>query len=288
MAASLSLVPLASSGAVRSRAVSYRQDLARADARVLRRLTGVPPGCRHVPGLTTAAAAALSKPFGYPASPYEVDVAKICLVSMPEASVDSWLSAHVPAGATLNSTGQSNNGEEEVTFNFRPWLALPVRESEVSLYPLGANSTAVRVDGIVLYSPARPASERIPGGVTEVVVSVTPEHGPAVVRDISAPGVIERLRQLVNSCQRSDITSNPGGIDITATTAREEVELRFFGGGPGGRRLLAVVIDHPLLGEGTGNTQVWVHGVRQPILQDNGSIGGEAGKLTGVKVVVVS
>jgi hypothetical protein len=157
--------------------------------------------------------------------------------------------------------------------------------AEISVASLPAGGSVLRIDGLVLYAPGKPDSERVPADVHRLVVAVTPEKGVEVVRTVSSPRAIARVIDIVNRLRRPPYLENPGGPMITEQMAREDLVIRFYGGRQGAD-LLASVDEHPLLGAGTGNVLLWVAGKRQPILQDGtGALARAVSQLAGVPIV---
>ena len=154
---------------------------------------------------------------------------------------------------------------------------------EVSVASLPGGGSVVRIDALVVYSPSKPPSERIPADVTRLVVAVTPERGRRVLRTVVDGTTISRVVSVVDALLRPSYESNPGGPAVTVTTAREQVEIEFYGTPPGSGRtsLLATLDEHPLLGGGTGNVVLSVGGRHQPILLDGGGLAHLAGAITG-------
>lgn len=251
------------------------------DARRLLRVTAVLPGCsggetQFTPNAKKLLAAPLDEPLGH-----FVDRHRFCAVAESQSVVMSWFASHPPKGGTKAGTGSASSNLLSESWQFHPWAVLPLRGSEVTTYPLSANETAVRVDGGVLYSPAKPVGETIPSGLTKIVLTVTPENGPAVTKVITSSSVINHFVEVVNGLRRADFSVNQGGIMITSEMAREEVRLGCFDGS----RRVALVDEHPWLGEGTGNVHVRVAGKSYPVLLDRGTrLGHLSGRVARVKV----
>jgi hypothetical protein len=261
--------------------------LARSQARKLRRWVGRPAGCEIASSVPTGTSSSLSSPDSEPLSPYVADSHEYCVITMSPDSVIHWYEVHVPKGASVGGTGTSSSRsgvtEQSVSLDWSPRHALPERGAEISVASLPGGRSVLRIDGLVLYDPAKPASEQVPTAVSRLVISVTPESGATVERTVKSPTAIARVVKIVNDSQRSSYTENPGGVMITAPMGREDVIVRCYGGADG-TVLLASVNEHPLLGEGTGNMLVWVGGKRQPILQDDGALARVASQLTGVRI----
>ncbi|MGO9911129.1 MAG: hypothetical protein ACLPQS_08225 [Acidimicrobiales bacterium] len=263
--------------------------LAQAQALLLRRWVGRPPGCAVVAKVPAGASSSLTSPFSQPGSPYVADAHLYCVVSMTPQAVMSWYQSHVPARASLQGMGTAGNTKtgvvsvRSVGFAWVAWRILPERAASISAASLPEGHSVLRIDGLVLYVPAKPAREHISAGVKRLVVSVTPETGPTSVRTVTSPSAIARVVAMVNAMQRAPITVNPGGIMITEPMAREDVIAHFYGGAHASA-LLASVNDHPWLGEGAGNTEVWVGGTREPVLLAGWAFARAAAQLAGTTI----
>lgn len=256
---------------------------ARAEAVRLRQRTPLPPGCARLPkppagvrGLSTPALEALS--------PYVVDAKAFCVSALRPAALVGWVAHHEPAGSGSIESGSGSGGLVTVGIGWPGTRALPDLESEVTAVPYRHGSVA-RIDGLVAYSPRKPASESVPTDVTEAMIAVTPESGARVERWVRERSTLELLVSLVNRCDRSVYTVNPGGPEITTAMAREDVVLHFYTGGAARRRLAVAVNEHPLLGAGTGDVAVFVGRLHLPVLLDeDGRLAAEASRVTGVSL----
>ncbi len=261
--------------------------LARTQAVRLRRWAGRPYGCATVAKVPAGASSSLSSAFSEPGSPYVADSHVYCVVSMTPGVVISWYESHVPARSSLagTGTGSSRSGitVQSVAFTWSFWAVLPERGASISVASLSGGRSALRIDGLVLYDPAKPLSEHIGAGVERLVVAVTSETGRQVVRTVTSPSAIAKIVAMVNGMHRPPITGNPGGIMITSAMVREDVIVHFYGGAHGAL-LLALANDHPWLGEGAGNTDLWVGGKRQPVLQADWAFTRAAAQLAGATI----
>ncbi len=82
---------------------------------------------------------------------------------------------------------------------------------EVSVASLPGGGSVVRIDALVVYSPSKPPSERIPADVTRLVVAVTPERGRRVLRTVVDGTTISRVVSVVDALLRPSYESNPVG-----------------------------------------------------------------------------
>lgn len=261
--------------------------LARLEAERILHEVGEPPGCRRVGRVPTRASSRLSQPLAVPGTPNLAVSTAMCVSSLSPARVIGWYRSHALAGARVSSSGQSDS--RGVTTAWMISYAVPsVRVltdagPEVSVASLPNGGSVVRIDALVVYSPSKPPSEKIPTDVTRIVIAVTPGHGRRVVRAVVDGTTISRVVSVVNALLRPSYPSNPGGPAVTTTTAREQVKIEFYGTSTGSGRtaLLAVVDDHPLLGGETGNVDLSVGGRTQPILLDGGALARLASAITG-------
>jgi hypothetical protein len=99
---------------------------------------------------------------------------------------------------------------------------LPTREMNVQFYDVGGGKTVIMAEAMVSWQPPRPASEVIPGSVTDVTIAASgplPQQGQAPVTITSVP-VVRRLAALVNALPLSTVSKGvpcPMGSGFTLT-----------------------------------------------------------------------
>lgn len=284
--------PLSAPPTTSARTVNHvgRNDavIAAAEARRLLRSAPRPSGCTAVTRVPAGASDRLTSPAAEPASPYVADAHGYCVDSLSAPAVVSWFAAHEPAGAIFSGQGvdSSRSGVDawSVGYSVKAPPFLPEAEAEVTVARLGSGRSVLRYDGLVLYCPSRPAGETIPSGASRLVVKAETEARRRSTTTITDIGEIATVVTLLNRLERPAYVSNPGGYNITLAMTHEEIALDFYG--PAGHpRLLASVVDRPLLGEGTGNVEVRVGGRPEPVLGGTTRLVREASILTGVRLV---
>ena len=92
----------------------------------------------------------------------------------------------------------------------------------VQFYDVGGGKTVIMAEAMVSWQPPRPASEVIPGSVTDVTIAASgplPRQGQAPVTITSLP-VVRRLAALVNALPLSTVSNDvpcPMGSGFTLT-----------------------------------------------------------------------
>ena len=199
-------------------------------------------------------------------------------------AVISWIEAHRPAGGSSHSHGYSigPNGTaswEAGTF-FTPSQPSVIAFERLEVWTVAAAGGGTRLGATakVAWIPTRPASERIPPGVSVISVSAEAEapvpvsvsqtiSEPANVRELF--GLIEGLHRLCG-CQNLLRGRAPAGTDArTPVPQATEAEP------------LAKVIARP---GGCGDIEVSVHGQEQPALSGSLEVIRLTEKLLGTQI----
>jgi hypothetical protein len=186
---------------------------------------------------------ALRSPGFLRASSDIVDDTSWWLVPGPPQTVLNWEKTHLPR--EFAAAGSSVDGVPPTEWSDQYTLppvtgVLTTRDLELEAVNAGNGQTAVRVDAVVTWEPAKPASERVPAtakAVTIAAVSGPPTDtrvpGPVT---ITAAATVDRLAALVNklplyppgqfSCPRDvgravrlTFTARPGGPALAVVTA---------------------------------------------------------------------
>lgn len=105
------------------------------------------------------------------------------LVPKPAGAVAAFLKAHPPSGARVSAWGADG-----IAFDFAPTTRLYSRALVLGLRPQAGGGTAVRVDAQVAWRMMRPAAERVPAAVRQVVLSK-----PGGTRRVTAPAEVRRI-----------------------------------------------------------------------------------------------
>ena len=218
-------------GAVSRTTDANRQAAIRDSARLL---VGVipPPGAvvlarrsaigvqRRVALLTTAFASALaSERWRVPGEP---------------GVVLSYVESHLPPGSRLVSTG-SGGSDPSFQSVIRSWPPvseiLDLRWLQIEVTRSSSGATVLSAESQSQWVVARPARERVPGGVTEVDVTKGFAGQPAQVsRRVTALGTVRRLVALFDSLG----IVQPGAINCPAETAAPVVTVAFRAPPPAG------------------------------------------------------
>lgn len=163
-----------------------------------------PPGARHL----AAPPAGLKSPSELPGTPDLVDKAGWWQVAGDPQQVLDWMKGHVPHRFTLDGSGTLDRGTGPIWSDDFDLPAVPgvllSRQLVLDATSAGSGQTAIRADAQVVWLPARAPGERIPTGVTAVVLSATPGANlnvklPATVTDQAA---VRKLTALIDGLPR--------------------------------------------------------------------------------------
>ena len=199
-------------------------------------------------------------------------------------AVISWIEAHRPAGGSSHSHGYSigPNGTaswEAGTF-FTPAQPSVIALERLEVWTVAAAGGGTRLGATakVAWIPTRPASERIPPGVSVISVSAEAEAPVpvSVSRTISEPANVRELVALIESLHR------PSGVKTYCAAERLRgltLELQFLSTTEA--EPLAKVIARP---GGCGDIRVSVHGQEQPDLSGSLDVIRLTEKLLGTQI----
>jgi len=234
-----------------------------------------PPGARHL----AAPPVGLKSPSDLPGTPDLVDKAGWWQVAGDPRQVLDWMKEHVPHRFTLDGSGTLDRGTGPIWSDDFDLPAVPgvllSRQLALNATSAGSGQTAIRVDAQVVWLPARAPGERIPAGVTAVVLSATPGADlnaklPATVTDQATIG---KLTALIDGLPRF-----PAGTYSCPNDNGDSLLLTFLAGRSG---LVLAVATVKLAGcEGVNLT---VSGQQQPGL---GPVAG--GRSTAGKVLQIA
>ena len=120
-------------------------------------------------------------------TPYLATDTRFTIVPGSPAAILAWFTTHKPAGSTnalSGSTGGPGALALEQAFQWPATAVLDQRDMLLSAETFGQGRSLVRIDTGVVYTPNRPAAERVPAGVDRVVLTVTPPGGQAVTGEL--------------------------------------------------------------------------------------------------------
>ena len=222
----VSAQPVQAAHQARAPKVSSPRQHALADAAYILGSFAVPPGARRL-SRAPAADGGVLRHSGIGSVPYQVDLSSWWQVPGQPVSVLGWERAHLPrqfapAGGTV---GPSRVRDKE--FSLRPVPGvLEQRTMVVTAVAAGGGQTAVRVDGWVIWIPARSAAERVPASARIVSAVVLPGNQPGGAPRtgpvlITIPARVRRITEFTdglplapffpNSCPES----SPGVVQVT-------------------------------------------------------------------------
>ena len=207
--------------------VSSPRQRALADAAHILASFAPPPGARRLSRAPAADGGVLGQ--SESAGPYEVDLTSWWQVAGQPASVLDWEQAHLPGqfSPAGGSVGASRVRDREFSLPAVPGV-LYQRTMVVTVVAAGGGQTAIRVDGWVIWTPARPAAEQVPASARVVSAEVVPGNepgggarrtGPVLITD---PARVRRITSFIdglpleqpefpNTC----LAFSPGAIQVT-------------------------------------------------------------------------
>jgi hypothetical protein len=199
-----------------------------------------------------------------------VDLSAYSVVPEAPDAVLSWLDGHPPAGSEKSGSGASGGPGFSISgenFSYPAVGVLDSRGLEVWALSWHSDETLIRVDVQDVYTPARPAAERIPKTVTRVEITATGPGGQVYRVSVTRADEVAAVVAAVNGLKRPDYTDNPGGPMLTLGMAREDAVLRFFVGDD--HDAIAVAVDHPaIVIYGVGNIAFRIGNRSEPGLED--------------------
>jgi hypothetical protein len=187
--------------------VSAPRQRALADAVHILALFAAPPGARRLSRAPAADGGVLAKS-EIPGLPFQVDLTSWWQVPGQPESVLGWEQAHLPRKFARGGGTAGAARVRDRDFSLPPVPGvLEQRTMVVMVVAAGGGQTAVRVDGWVMWIPARPAAERIPASARVVSAEVLPGNesggsapppGPVL---ITAPGRVRRITAFIDGCR---------------------------------------------------------------------------------------
>ena len=150
----------------------------------------------------------LAGPASYPGSPYLVQTHRIWTVPWSLEHTVLWYHriGHAASSPWQMSHSTSHGRLTSVSVT---WSGAIGNDVALEFVPLTANETGIRADAQVIWTPPRPASERVPATVTAAdVVAYYSPHDVVAERHVGA-ATARRLATLVNGLHRD--TRGPHG-----------------------------------------------------------------------------
>ena len=248
------------------------QALAELDARhLLSLLTKLPPGASPLSAKAPAGTPPLLRsPAVRPMTPYLATDTRFTIVPGSPAAILAWFTTHKPAGSTnalSGSTGGPGALALEQAFQWPATAVLDQRDMLLSAETFGQGRSLVRIDTGVVYTPNRPAAERVPAGVDRVVLTVTPPAGPVRVFVVTKDSSIAALESALAALARPDFTVQPGGPCLCGPGVNEKFVAEFFVRGASSP--VVTVTDSPYLAiMGVGNVGFEAGMTAEPVLED--------------------
>lgn len=205
----------------------------------------VPPGAQEV---QTAPTKGLDNPSTTSSTPYQVLTTRFWTLAGTLASTQAFFHDQPENGQAVSGEGSGTGPKptDEIVF-------FDYAELQVSITQVDADTIGIRADARVLWTPEKPASERVPDGVQSVEVLAYKEGAPdqVLARRTISGAVAQRLADLTNALVRD----NRGGHGCNADFGYRK-RLTFT------TDSAQVVVD----GFFCGGVLMTVDGVRQPAL----------------------
>lgn len=209
--------------------VSSPRQRALADAAYILASFAAPPGARRLSRAPAADGGVLGRSEA-PGLPYQVDLTSWWQVPGQPESVLDWEQAHLPrqfapaGGTPVDSVSRVRDKD----FSLPPVAGvLYQRTMVVTVVAAGGGQTAVRVDGWVMWIPARPAAERIPASARVVSAEVLPGNEPGYGAPrtgpvlMTTPGRVRRITAFVDGLPLAPFLApscpafSPGAVQVT-------------------------------------------------------------------------
>lgn len=279
--------------AVVSHALSPQQ--AKAEAAAILAAFIPPPGAQRLAAPPGGVGGKLDNPIFMSGDPDTVYSASIWKApGMSPLQVLTWEKAHLPGRFRLTLTGgeaapalapipgtptRPGDPYHDASYEFDLQGAgiPPAAEMIVQAVSSPAGQTYVRVDAQVAWQPQRPASERVPAGVTAITITAQPDmnkpHDRPAPVTLTDPAKVGKIVTLVDS-----LPLNPGGGHCSLNETGKEITLSFLGHANG--PVLATASE---LIPNCGGVQFAIRGTDEPILSDPGSFTQQALSIAGVR-----
>src|SRR5579875_2394325 len=177
---------------------------ARQEAARLLGLLRPPPGAVALTREPRGDHGALAQPGYDEVTPNLVDDHRWWMVGGRATRVLAYVSAHLPRGAAPSPPGRSARGAGYAAAESFALPPLPgvldQRVLSVTVVQLTATETGVRTDGEAVWVSLRPASERLPASVREIVITrVSPGEPSGLVARVRDPAKVGRIVAWLNA-----------------------------------------------------------------------------------------
>jgi hypothetical protein len=177
------------------------QQQAKADAAAILAAFVPPPGTRRLAGAPPSTLGVLSTPGWTTTDPDLVDDTSWWLVPAPASQVEAYEIGHLPNRFTSSATG-GVDGTTVHTWTLPTTLPAGERQLMLTMARADATHTAVRVDAVVTWQPARPAGTFLPSGIQAVTVTAmrggNDKNKPPAPVTVTDPARVQQLVSLVN------------------------------------------------------------------------------------------
>jgi hypothetical protein len=208
---------------------------AEADAESILKAFVAPPGATALRGAPSLPAGTLNGPASRALTPDLVDDVSWWRVPGQPDAVLAWEKTHLPRRFSLFGWGSGYHGAGTMWDEFSlPGVpgVLSQRELQVQAVSDGDGQTVIRVDAQDAWLPAKPASERVPAGVTAVTITavagMAASGKPPAPVTVTDPSKVARIVSLVDGLP----VVPPGTYGCGAMTGRE-LRLTFRSGAHG-------------------------------------------------------
>jgi hypothetical protein len=276
-----------------SHPLSLRQ--AKAEAAAILAAFIPPPGAQRLAAPPGGVGGKLDNPIFMSGDPDTVYSASLWKVQgMSPLQVLTWEKAHLPDRYRLTLVGgeaapapapipgmrtpQSDpyhDASDE--FDLQGAGILPAAEMIVQAATSSAGQTYVRIDVQVPWQPQRPASERVPAGVTAITITAQPDmnkpHDVPAPVTLTDPARVGKIVRLVDS-----LPLNPGGGCLGLNENGKGITLSFLGHANG--PVLATASEQIA---SCGYVEFAIRGTDEPVLSDPGSFIQQALSIAGVR-----
>jgi hypothetical protein len=286
-----------SSPAPRAAVVSHAlpPQQAKAEAAAILAVFIPPPGAQRLAASPGGVGGKLDNPIFMSGDPDTVYSASLWKVQgMSPLQVLAWEKAHLPDRFRLTLTGGEaaparpgipgvptppsdpyHDASDE--FDLQGVGIPPAAEMIVQAATSSAGQTYVRVDVQVSWQPQRPASERVPAGVTAITITAQPDmnkpHDVPAPVTLTDPARVGKIVRLVDS-----LPLNAGGGHCSLNENGKGITLSFLGHASG--PVLATASE--LIGS-CGGVEFAIRGTDEPVLSDPGSFTRQALSIAGVR-----
>lgn len=276
--AALAVLGVTLAGAVAAAAVAGNAANHRAASTEAGRILGslnLPPGAQVSPADPSGGLLAMAV---RPRTPALVDRHAFWTVPGEPKDVLIWIEDHPPSGSARDESGAGAGRQGTTTWwDGYSWPAVPgvmgLRQLIVTVAHARSGGTALRADAEVVWTVVRPGTERLPRGVTQIVIKLLGKK-PTTVATITSPA---RVRQVVKLVDRLPL-AQPGTRSCPMISGPVVVADFLHGISP---KPVAALLAY---NSDCVGVEFTVHGQPQPPLGQGQKLIHALGSLTGVKL----